>query len=312
MDTHNGSAGVEHGLIGRECDCGGWPHNRARPLRATLRHLTGAAPLGFEAGDANFYRYVRNSPLDATDPSGLQRTDARITSPGTPVPAKDFGGGEVKVNNVKGQVVVRTGVNFVTGTGKTVENGISIEYHGLNCGQVRIVQFVWRDVRVFRGDEEGILVKKELDTTIGKYDSTTDVKNPNYRVDSASKSPLYLSRGQGGIIRNKTENVAYILDKPSNFAAWVQDTYYKDDATVTKIVAVGHYDWFLYQEGKPIYHVSWTSTATWEKGLKPVDPIIQVTGGGANEGPNPQQLMALKAHNPDYADSLTHIFTPKK
>ena len=31
----------------------------------------GGSPLGFEAGDANLYRYVRNAPTDAIDPSGL-------------------------------------------------------------------------------------------------------------------------------------------------------------------------------------------------------------------------------------------------
>ena len=29
-------------------------------------------PLGFAAGDTNLYRYARNNPTDATDPSGLQ------------------------------------------------------------------------------------------------------------------------------------------------------------------------------------------------------------------------------------------------
>jgi uncharacterized protein RhaS with RHS repeats len=32
-------------------------------------------PLGFEAGDDNLYRYVGNSPTDATDPSGLAKKD---------------------------------------------------------------------------------------------------------------------------------------------------------------------------------------------------------------------------------------------
>ena len=31
----------------------------------------GGTPLGFEAGDANVYRYVNNSPTNATDPSGM-------------------------------------------------------------------------------------------------------------------------------------------------------------------------------------------------------------------------------------------------
>jgi hypothetical protein len=32
-------------------------------------------PIGFDGGDTNLYRYVDNSPLNATDPSGLQSTD---------------------------------------------------------------------------------------------------------------------------------------------------------------------------------------------------------------------------------------------
>ena len=33
----------------------------------------GGMPLGFEAGDANLYRYVNNGPTHSTDPSGLQQ-----------------------------------------------------------------------------------------------------------------------------------------------------------------------------------------------------------------------------------------------
>jgi uncharacterized protein RhaS with RHS repeats len=40
-------------------------------------------PLGFEAGDANLYRYVGNSPTNATDPSGLQ-INPGVTFPNTP------------------------------------------------------------------------------------------------------------------------------------------------------------------------------------------------------------------------------------
>lgn len=37
-----------------------------------MRRLTDAKPLGFQAGDANLYRFVDNSPADNTDPSGLK------------------------------------------------------------------------------------------------------------------------------------------------------------------------------------------------------------------------------------------------
>lgn len=40
-------------------------------LPAHIRLLASENPLGFEAGDANLYRYVGNNPTNATDPSGL-------------------------------------------------------------------------------------------------------------------------------------------------------------------------------------------------------------------------------------------------
>jgi uncharacterized protein RhaS with RHS repeats len=42
--------------------------------------LGGADPLGFDAGDANLYRYVHNDPTDFTDPSGLQGVPSGVTS----------------------------------------------------------------------------------------------------------------------------------------------------------------------------------------------------------------------------------------
>ncbi len=38
---------------------------------STADRLANASPLGFQAGDANLYRFVGNSPIDETDPSGL-------------------------------------------------------------------------------------------------------------------------------------------------------------------------------------------------------------------------------------------------
>ena len=41
---------------------------------ARLGRLTLAAPIGFMAGDVNLYRFIGNSPTNATDPSGLDET----------------------------------------------------------------------------------------------------------------------------------------------------------------------------------------------------------------------------------------------
>lgn len=44
-------------------------------LVCSMRLLTSQSPLGFNAGDANLYRYVGNSPTNATDPNGLQEQE---------------------------------------------------------------------------------------------------------------------------------------------------------------------------------------------------------------------------------------------
>jgi hypothetical protein len=43
--------------------------------------LASQCPLGFNAGDANLYRYVGNTPINLTDPSGLQPSVHRPSRP---------------------------------------------------------------------------------------------------------------------------------------------------------------------------------------------------------------------------------------
>jgi RHS repeat-associated protein len=54
----------------------GLQYNRARYYDPKAGRWTSEDPTGFRAGDANLYRYVRNSPLLMLDPTGL-----RILSP---------------------------------------------------------------------------------------------------------------------------------------------------------------------------------------------------------------------------------------
>ena len=60
------------GYTGREWDDDiGLQYNRARWYDPAQGRWLSQDPIGFNAGDANLYRYIGNSPTNATDPSGL-------------------------------------------------------------------------------------------------------------------------------------------------------------------------------------------------------------------------------------------------
>jgi RHS repeat-associated protein len=72
--THqtNPSVTFRFGYTGREWDGEtGQYYYRARYYDARVGRFLSTDPIGFSAGDANLYRYVGNSPTNATDPSGL-------------------------------------------------------------------------------------------------------------------------------------------------------------------------------------------------------------------------------------------------
>ncbi|WP_337175134.1 RHS repeat-associated core domain-containing protein [Paludisphaera sp.] len=63
--------GDRHKFTGREYDAEtGLYYYRARYYDSTTGRFLEQDPVGFSAGDANLYRYVGNSPTNATDPSG--------------------------------------------------------------------------------------------------------------------------------------------------------------------------------------------------------------------------------------------------
>jgi RHS repeat-associated protein len=66
------SAGDRYKFTGREYDTEtGLQLNGARYYDARTGRWTSQDPMGFDAGDSNLYRYVKNGPTDGMDPSGL-------------------------------------------------------------------------------------------------------------------------------------------------------------------------------------------------------------------------------------------------
>jgi RHS repeat-associated protein len=75
----NPSLDFRFGYTGRERDKEtGLQYNRARYYDSFTGGFIGQDPIGFGGGDANLYRYVGNSPLNGTDPAGLEEWWQRI------------------------------------------------------------------------------------------------------------------------------------------------------------------------------------------------------------------------------------------
>jgi len=73
LSETNPDAGDRFKFTGREYDSEtGLYYYRARYYESEAGRFISNDPIGFEAGDANFFRYVGNGPTNATDPSGLQ------------------------------------------------------------------------------------------------------------------------------------------------------------------------------------------------------------------------------------------------
>jgi RHS repeat-associated protein len=67
------SSSNELGYTGREDDGTGVYYYRARYYHPTLQRFISEDPIGFAAGDINFYVYVANNPINFTDPFGLDK-----------------------------------------------------------------------------------------------------------------------------------------------------------------------------------------------------------------------------------------------
>ena len=72
ISQSNASKQPYHGFAGRDIEpVGGLTYNRNRYYSTQTGRFISQDPIGFNAGDENLYRYVGNSPTNATDPSGL-------------------------------------------------------------------------------------------------------------------------------------------------------------------------------------------------------------------------------------------------
>jgi RHS repeat-associated protein len=77
LSETNSAYGDRYKYTGREFDNETrLQYNRSRYLNATISRWMSQDPLGSNAGDTNYYRYVGNNPIYNTDPSGLIQQQA--------------------------------------------------------------------------------------------------------------------------------------------------------------------------------------------------------------------------------------------
>jgi RHS repeat-associated protein len=97
--SQTGSVDFRYGYTGREQDAEtGLDYYRARYYDARNGRFISEDPIGFAAGDANLTRYVGNSPVNGTDPSGLQPIPVKPPIPVfEPLPGGKPGGNPARV-----------------------------------------------------------------------------------------------------------------------------------------------------------------------------------------------------------------------
>jgi RHS repeat-associated protein len=83
---------------GREFDAEtGLHYYRARYFDSNSGRFIGQDPIGFDAGDSNLYRYVRNNSVNLVDPTGLY---GMIVSQSRDIVYRDSSGKDVRVDNI--------------------------------------------------------------------------------------------------------------------------------------------------------------------------------------------------------------------
>jgi len=151
-----------------------------------------------------------------------------------------------------GEVTVNTGVDLKTLDGGKYPGGYSVGFTGgSKVTESRFIQTIWSEIVNTQADKSEVYVNKTgLPCSNGTMDLTTDTTKPKYKVDSGSStSPFY----ESSFVSIRTTTGTTIYDRPSEFSDIIAKQF---DAGATKVVERDHFDVFLIQEEKAIYHVS--------------------------------------------------------
>jgi RHS repeat-associated protein len=164
----NASFGDRYKYTGREYDSAtGLQYNRDRYYDpASGRWLT-QDPLGFDAGDSNLYRYVKNHPTNGTDPSGLWfgLDDLLFTAGGALVGV----GSQLIHDALTGEPL--TAANYISAAAGGAVGGEALLYTGpVGAGAAggAVTNAVRQGINIYNGDQQGFdVVGLGLETATG-------------------------------------------------------------------------------------------------------------------------------------------------
>jgi len=246
-------------------------------------------PIGFQAADPNLYRYVSNSPIGSTDPTGLVGPPPaswlmtiKVTKQGTPISLAKFGNGKVAVKDgpagiisVDKDVSLQWKAPWEAKFGPESGGWIRIRYKPTNSVPVQdmdFVQFMWFELKETKGGKStncgipglGGIPANLINTNAGQAFITTDVKRPQWVVDrmEGSTSISFLKSYRFG--EQDKDLVLYDIPGPGQIASYAKSAaaLAKTNAGVTQWTAIIHFDTYLVYKKKPIYKLSWTASSS--------------------------------------------------
>lgn len=193
-----------------------------------------------------------------------------------------------------GQVEVRTGEEVELKGGATLPNRIAIEYSGLLSADMKWLQFVWFEL-VATTPKGSVATSATVGTTSGTKPFTTDPKNPNWSVDSASTTDPFYEAGGRNL---RTASSTTIFDSPGGGSVTpLADGVFKAGIGATAVTFTAHFETYLIQADTAVYVAGWqASTAfTQVKGTTVAAAIGYSVGGSGPVAGMPADRQKLLA-----------------
>lgn len=199
-------------FTGREADgATGLYHYRARYYSPSLHRFVSEDPLGFAAGDPNFYSYVSNNPTNFTDPSGLCGPACLVGAGFVAYDLyKTFTGGRKELPENLGNLAQNAG------PGRWLRIVRPLRFAARRTTDSYKKHLTPRHLDAARRESRGEVVKRKADGT--PYDHVTEVSEAQQgllnRIEDIKKAlrDPNLSEGQRTALEEELSEASLLLD----------------------------------------------------------------------------------------------------